>query len=181
MSSDKHDASYYAKCMVGGIFACGLTHAAICPLDIVKCRKQVNWILLLINFLGQPNDVQEHRRWFQSHQRYWRLQRFHPCKFLRFFWNLFKAKVTWSPQSGALPIWIFKLIFLTRFFRVGSQLWSDMVLKVSASSVSTKFSRMFSRQLLARKTLLNTKLSVSLFPQHVLNSSLISHFLPSKQ
>ena len=42
MTSDKHDASYYAKCMVGGIFACGLTHAAICPLDIVKCRKQVS-------------------------------------------------------------------------------------------------------------------------------------------
>lgn len=30
------------KCMAGGIFACGLTHAAICPLDIVKCRKQAN-------------------------------------------------------------------------------------------------------------------------------------------
>jgi len=28
--------------MAGGIFACGLTHAAICPLDIVKCRKQAN-------------------------------------------------------------------------------------------------------------------------------------------
>jgi len=42
MTADKHDASYYAKCMVGGIFACGLTHAAICPLDIIKCRKQAN-------------------------------------------------------------------------------------------------------------------------------------------
>lgn len=42
MSADNHDASYYAKCMAGGIFACGLTHAAICPLDIVKCRKQAN-------------------------------------------------------------------------------------------------------------------------------------------
>ena len=40
--SDVHDASYYAKCMVGGIFACGLTHMAVCPLDIVKCRKQAN-------------------------------------------------------------------------------------------------------------------------------------------
>ena len=39
--SDVHDASYYMKCMAGGVFACGLTHAAICPLDIVKCRKQV--------------------------------------------------------------------------------------------------------------------------------------------
>ena len=40
--SDVHDATYYAKCMVGGIFACGLTHAAVCPLDIVKCRMQVS-------------------------------------------------------------------------------------------------------------------------------------------
>lgn len=39
--SDVHDASYYAKCMMGGTLACGLTHAIICPLDIVKCRKQV--------------------------------------------------------------------------------------------------------------------------------------------
>uniref|UniRef100_A0A7S3MSK1 Uncharacterized protein n=1 Tax=Favella ehrenbergii TaxID=182087 RepID=A0A7S3MSK1_9SPIT len=39
---DVHDASYYAKCMVGGIFACGITHAAVCPLDIVKCRMQAN-------------------------------------------------------------------------------------------------------------------------------------------
>ena len=40
--SDVHDASYYGKCMVGGIFACGITHAAVCPLDIVKCRRQVS-------------------------------------------------------------------------------------------------------------------------------------------
>ena len=38
---DVHDASYYIKCMIGGALACGLTHAAICPLDIVKCRMQV--------------------------------------------------------------------------------------------------------------------------------------------
>ena len=40
--SDVHDMSYYGKCMVGGIFACGITHAAVCPLDIVKCRRQVS-------------------------------------------------------------------------------------------------------------------------------------------
>ena len=40
--SDVHDMSYYGKCMVGGIFACGLTHMAVCPLDIVKCRMQVS-------------------------------------------------------------------------------------------------------------------------------------------
>lgn len=68
MSADKHDASYYAKCMVGGIFACGLTHAAICPLDIVKCRKQVTTTsdIITISTVGQPHHVQEHRWWFQS-------------------------------------------------------------------------------------------------------------------
>ena len=49
--SDVHDASYYAKCMVGGIFACGLTHAAVCPLDIVKCRRQVSLATISISCL----------------------------------------------------------------------------------------------------------------------------------
>lgn len=40
--SDKHDLSYYIKCMIGGIFACGLTHTLTTPLDLIKCRKQVN-------------------------------------------------------------------------------------------------------------------------------------------
>lgn len=38
---DKHDLSYYGKCMLGGVLACGFTHTGIVPLDIVKCRKQV--------------------------------------------------------------------------------------------------------------------------------------------
>lgn len=42
MGADKHDLSYYGKCVVGGALACGLTHAVITPLDLVKCRKQVN-------------------------------------------------------------------------------------------------------------------------------------------
>jgi len=37
-----HDANYYAKCMLGGVLACGLTHAAITPLDVTKCNMQVN-------------------------------------------------------------------------------------------------------------------------------------------
>jgi solute carrier family 25 phosphate transporter 3 len=40
--SDVHDATYYFKCMIGGMLACGLTHAAIVPLDVVKCMRQVN-------------------------------------------------------------------------------------------------------------------------------------------
>lgn len=42
---DVHDASYYAKCMMGGILSCGLTHTFVVPLDIIKCRRQVNYDL----------------------------------------------------------------------------------------------------------------------------------------
>jgi solute carrier family 25 phosphate transporter 3 len=37
-----HDASYYAKCMLGGVIACGVTHAGMTPLDVAKCNMQVN-------------------------------------------------------------------------------------------------------------------------------------------
>ncbi|KAI0046500.1 mitochondrial carrier protein [Auriscalpium vulgare] len=37
-----HDSSYYAKCMLGGVLACGVTHAGITPLDVAKCNMQVN-------------------------------------------------------------------------------------------------------------------------------------------
>ncbi|KAF5336018.1 hypothetical protein D9611_006378 [Ephemerocybe angulata] len=37
-----HDTSYYAKCMLGGVLACGITHAGITPLDVAKCNMQVN-------------------------------------------------------------------------------------------------------------------------------------------
>ncbi|KAJ3050692.1 Cu/Pi carrier [Rhizophlyctis rosea] len=37
-----HDFSYYSKCVLGGVLACGLTHAAITPLDVTKCNMQVN-------------------------------------------------------------------------------------------------------------------------------------------
>ncbi|CAD2216575.1 solute carrier family 25 (mitochondrial phosphate transporter), member 3 [Angomonas deanei] len=36
-----HDTSYYLKCIGGGILACGTTHTAVCPLDVVKCNMQI--------------------------------------------------------------------------------------------------------------------------------------------
>jgi solute carrier family 25 phosphate transporter 3 len=42
MAGDSHDASYYMKCMFGGMLACGLTHTAMVPLDVMKCKKQVD-------------------------------------------------------------------------------------------------------------------------------------------
>ena len=40
-----HDSSYYAKCMLGGVLACGITHAGITPLDVAKCNMQVRAVL----------------------------------------------------------------------------------------------------------------------------------------
>ena len=34
-------AKFYALCAVGGALSCGLTHTAVTPLDLVKCRLQV--------------------------------------------------------------------------------------------------------------------------------------------
>merc|ERR1711931_223732 len=34
--------TYYAYCGLGGILSCGITHTAVVPLDLVKCRIQVD-------------------------------------------------------------------------------------------------------------------------------------------
>jgi len=38
----KHDLAYYSKCSFGGVFSCGLTHAATVSLDLHKCRSQAH-------------------------------------------------------------------------------------------------------------------------------------------
>jgi len=35
-------SKYYAICGLGGVLSCGITHTAIVPLDLVKCRIQVD-------------------------------------------------------------------------------------------------------------------------------------------
>ncbi|EFW99440.1 mitochondrial phosphate carrier protein [Grosmannia clavigera kw1407] len=37
-----YSGSYYAACTFGGLLACGLTHTAVTPLDLVKTRRQVD-------------------------------------------------------------------------------------------------------------------------------------------
>lgn len=41
VSCEFGSAKYYALCGFGGILSCGLTHTAVVPLDLVKCRIQV--------------------------------------------------------------------------------------------------------------------------------------------
>jgi len=47
VTKDEHSCEfgsmkYYALCGFGGILSCGLTHTAVVPLDLVKCRIQVS-------------------------------------------------------------------------------------------------------------------------------------------
>ncbi|GAB7354103.1 hypothetical protein MBLNU459_g4669t1 [Dothideomycetes sp. NU459] len=45
-----YSANYYAACITGGLLACGATHWAVTPLDLVKCRRQVDSKLYKGNF-----------------------------------------------------------------------------------------------------------------------------------
>lgn len=38
---------FYATCSLGGALSCGVTHALMTPLDLVKCRRQVLHKLLI--------------------------------------------------------------------------------------------------------------------------------------
>lgn len=47
-----YSAKYYAACTFGGMLACGVTHWGVTPLDLVKCRRQVDAKLYKGNFDG---------------------------------------------------------------------------------------------------------------------------------
>ena len=37
-----YSPEFYTACTIGGILSCGLTHTLVTPLDLVKCRRQVD-------------------------------------------------------------------------------------------------------------------------------------------
>lgn len=41
-SCEYGSTKYYFLCGVGGVFSCGMTHTLLTPLDLVKCRIQVD-------------------------------------------------------------------------------------------------------------------------------------------
>jgi len=50
---------YYAACTLGGIIACGPTHTAVTPLDLVKTRRQVDPKLYKSNMQGWSKIIRE--------------------------------------------------------------------------------------------------------------------------
>ena len=97
-------AEYYGKCMIGGALSCGLTHTAVVPLDLVKCRMQVDAAKypslgkgLKVNIQVNSNVKMEFignccRRWCQSScswlgsNPHWLLNAGNMQ--IRFLWNL---------------------------------------------------------------------------------------------
>ncbi|WAR52121.1 hypothetical protein PtB15_1B560 [Puccinia triticina] len=51
-SIELYSTKYYTACAGGGVLACGLTHALLTPLDLVKCRRQVDKTLYKGNMDG---------------------------------------------------------------------------------------------------------------------------------
>lgn len=47
-----YSGQYYAACTFGGLMACGVTHTAVTPLDLVKVRRQVDSSLYKSNVQG---------------------------------------------------------------------------------------------------------------------------------
>ncbi|KAF2452670.1 mitochondrial phosphate carrier protein-like protein [Lineolata rhizophorae] len=47
---EMYSFKYFAACTFGGLLACGLTHTAVTPLDLVKCRRQVDANMYKGNF-----------------------------------------------------------------------------------------------------------------------------------
>jgi solute carrier family 25 phosphate transporter 3 len=45
IKGDNKNLKYFLNCGIGGSLACGGTHFAIVPIDIVKCRKQASPLL----------------------------------------------------------------------------------------------------------------------------------------
>ncbi|KAF1344458.1 mitochondrial carrier domain-containing protein [Delphinella strobiligena] len=51
--------TYFAACTLGGIIACGPTHTAVTPLDLVKCRRQVDSKIYKSNMQGWRKIIAE--------------------------------------------------------------------------------------------------------------------------
>lgn len=52
-----YSPEYFYTCTLGGVLACGPTHSAVTPLDLVKCRRQVDALLYTSNIQGWKSII----------------------------------------------------------------------------------------------------------------------------
>lgn len=115
--SDKHDATYYFKCMIGGILACGLTHTAIVPLDVAKCKKQIdpNFSKSLVNGISKLKSQGELTLGWAPTLIGYSLQGFGKFGFYEIFKDVYKGivgeenavkykAIGWSIASGSAEV-----------------------------------------------------------------------------
>lgn len=65
VSCEFGSSKYYALCGFGGILSCGITHTAVVPLDLVKCRLQV-CIVVGVSLAAKRPVCCQHGQSFQS-------------------------------------------------------------------------------------------------------------------
>ena len=61
LSCEFGSTKYFVLCSLGGVLSCGITHTAVTPLDLVKCRLQVDYSLFIIHFTPFREDCMRHK------------------------------------------------------------------------------------------------------------------------
>lgn len=176
---------YFALCGVGGILSCGTTHTFVVPLDLVKCRLQVNQAkyknlfngfrltvshkLLKIDILLIKVLIGCWRRitWIIERMGTNILRLFSSSKCIPFTWLQYFRTFYLINDNQAQRHQYFITFFL-------------LLLRVSSNSASMRSSRSTMQNYWARRMLMFIVLVSSLLPLLQLNSSLILHWLHSK-
>lgn len=125
---------YFALCGIGGILSCGTTHTFVVPLDLVKCRLQVNPAKYKNVIHGVKVTVAEEgarglaKGWFPTLIGY-------------------SLQVSCTRHACVRPVLKSRISFF----------WPrDIDYRVCANSVSTKCSRLSTQNFWARRTLIST-------------------------
>lgn len=57
MGGDNYDLTYYTKAALAGGICCSITHAALCPVDVVKTRIQLDPVTYNKGLIGGFRQV----------------------------------------------------------------------------------------------------------------------------
>lgn len=125
---------FYALCGFGGVLSCGITHTAVVPLDLVKCRMQVCiGITMLKVFLWDliPNNLKGLHKWeeFEYRRTARNLSRKPNL-------NIFVLISVLNPRNASFKIrmWVdcgSQTLAINVFFCCWAQFWLECLFKAS--------------------------------------------------